>query len=300
MKREILAYSNGAWVPSAEISIPLDDLGFLMGITVVERLRTFGGKLFHADSHLDRLRRSLEIMGWGAQKLSAEIEAALAGFMERNRPSIAVGDDWSVVALVTPGNLATAAKPTVCVHGYPLPFQKWADQFEAGLEAVIVNVRQVPNQCWPTELKCRSRMHYYLADREAEARQPGSRAILLDQDGFVGEGSTANVVAYFADRGLVTPQRSKVLPGVTQEVLYELADSLGIPNCEADLHPTELAEADELYFTSTSITLLPVVRLDGNRVGTGHPDSTYRRLLAAWSEHVGLSIPQQALQFSQR
>jgi len=295
-----LAYWNGTWVPSEDISIPLDDLGFSMGITAIERLRTFGGKLFRTKQHLGRLRRSLGILGLDATALCQEVEAALADFGQRNEALIAEGNDWSVTAFVTPGKFATAHKPTVCVHGFPIPFQNWAEQFETGVKAVLVNTRQIPENCWPTELKCRSRMHFYLADREAESQQSGSRAILLDQDGFVGEGTTANVVAYLADRGLVTPRRSKVLPGVTQEVLYELADSLGIAHREADLPPEELAKADEIYFTSTSICLLPVVRLDGNPVGAGKPGAIFDRLLAAWSELVGVDIVGQALRFGAR
>ena len=295
-----LAYWNGTWVPLAEISIPLDDLGFLMGISVIERLRTFGGKLFRAEQHLGRLRRSMKIVGWDADALGEEVETALAGLMERNAPLIADSDDWSISVFVTPGKSASADKPTVCVHGSPLPFQDWSKQFETGVEAVIVDTRQIPENCWPAELKCRSRMHYYLADREAEARQPGARAILLDQDGFVGEGSTANVVAYFADRGLVTPLRTKVLPGVSQEVLYELADSLGVAHCEADLLPEELAKADEIFFTSTSVCLLAVVQLDGEEVGPGKPGEMYGRLLLAWSKLVGVDIEKQALKYSQR
>jgi len=289
-----MAYWNGAWVPDAEVLIAPDDLGFLMGISVVERLRTFGGQLFRADLHLERLRRSLEIIGGDAAILCEEVEVALKGMIDRNRASIAEGDDWSVEVFITPGKLASAAKPTVCVRGYPLPFHNWAAQYEAGIEAVIVDVRQVPENCWPTELKCRSRMHYFLADREAEAKQPEARAILLDQEGFVGEGSTANLVAYFAERGLVTPLRSKVLPGVSQQVLFELADRLGIACSEADLLPSELAAAEELYFTSTSSCLLPAVRLDGAAIGDGVPGEMFRRLLGAWSELVGVDIAQQA------
>jgi len=300
VKYEIQAYWNGEWVPNSEISIPLDDLGFSMGITVVERLRTFEGKLFETEKHLTRLRHSLNFMGWDETSLCMDVAEALDGFIERNRSIIDEGDDWSVTAFVTPGKLASAAKPTVCVHGLPIPFHNWAHKFKTGLDAVIVDARQVPENCWPTELKCRSRMHYYLADREAESLQPGARAILLDQDGFVGEGSTANVVAYFADRGLVTPMRSKVLPGVTQEVLYELADSLDLPHCEADLLSAELAAADEVYFTSTSICLLPIVQLNGQPIGTGQPGPMYRQLLAAWSEQVGFDIAQQAQRFSDR
>jgi len=295
-----LAYWNGTWVPTAEISIPLDDIGFSMGTTIVERLRTFGGKLFRTQQHLERLYRSLEIMGWDAEALCQEIGAALAGFIQRNGPLIAGDDDWTLSVFITPGKSAAALKPTVCVHGSPLPFHHWAEQFESGVDAVIVKSRQVPANCWPTELKCRSRLHYFLGDQEAEARQPGARAILLDQEGFVGEGTTANVVAYFSDRGLVTPQRSKVLPGVTQEVLYELADSLDVAHCEADLLPAELAKADELYFTSTSICLLPIVRLDGNRMSADKPGAMYHSLMAAWSELVGVDIAQQAVAFAAR
>ena len=300
MKTDRQAYWQGAWVPSTEISIPLDDLGFLMGVTVIERLRTFGGKLFRVDSHMQRLRRSLEIMGWDAERLCPKIEAALNSFIERNNPLFAKGDDWSVVAFVTPGKSATATAPTVCVHGGPLPFAAWAEQYESGCRAATVDIRQVPDSCWPAELKCRSRMHYFLADRQAESYQAGARAILLDHDGFVGEASTANVVAYFENRGLVTPLRSKVLPGVTQEVLYELAASLAIPHFEADLLPEEFATADEIFFTSTSICLQPLIQLDGKNVGAGQPGPMYRKLLAAWSDFVGFDIDKQATRFAER
>ncbi|MEM8947565.1 MAG: aminotransferase class IV [Planctomycetota bacterium] len=287
-------------MPTCEISIPIDDFGFAMGVTVVERLRTFGGKLFRADKHLQRMRRSLEIVGWDADALCDELAAALSAFVERNQPLIAGGDDWSVAAFVTPGSSPTAEKPTVCVHGNPLPFHSWADQFDVGLDAVIAGIRELPANVWPPELKCRSRMHYYLADQQARQKQPGARAILLDQDGMVCQGSTANVVAYFDERGLVTPRRTKVLPGVTQEVLYEVAESLGIESTEADMTPEEFAAADEIYFVSTSICLLPVVQLDGTPIGHGQPGPIYRKLLAAWSEQIGIDIAQQAKQFCDR
>lgn len=295
-----LAYWNGTWLPYGEVAVSPDDLGFSLGVSIVERLRTLGGTLFRVGDHLRRLHHSLEIVGWNADQLRDEVEAALHGFLDRNRDLIEPGDDWAVATWVTPGTTLDAREPNVCVYGFPLLFDHWATQFETGLDAVIVDVRQVPPNCWPSELKCRSRMHYYLADLEAARGDPGSRAILLDQEGFVGEGSTANVVAYFADRGLVTPPPEKVLPGVTQHVLYELADQLGIANSEADLTPAELASADEVYFTSTSICLLPVVKLDGEPIGTGEPGPTYRKLLAAWSELAGFDIAEQARKFSTR
>ena len=75
-----------------------------------------------------------------------------------------------------------------------------------------------PRACWPPELKCRSRMHYYLADRQADARYPGSRALMLDVDGFVTETTTSNIVLFEKERGLVMPPRRKILPGITLSV----------------------------------------------------------------------------------
>ncbi len=288
------AYLNGRWIPSEALCLPIDDLGFLLGATVVERMRTFSGKIFRLDDHLERLRRSLEIVGWDASAICEQVSVVCENFLPRNASLTEGGNDCSVVVFITPGSTSDARQPTVCVHGHPLPFRNWVREYESGVEAVIVDVRQVPSECWPAELKCRSRMHYYLADQQAQAKSPGSKALLLDQEGYVGEGSTANLVAYFEGRGLVTPPRSKVLPGVSQQVLFELAASLEIPCCEDDLLPEQLAAADEAFLTSTSSCLLPIVRIEGQPLAAGTPGPVFKKLLAAWDELVGIGIVEQA------
>jgi branched-chain amino acid aminotransferase len=295
-----VAYLNGEWTSGDGLQLPIDDLGFVLGATIVERMRTFQGQVFRQQDHLQRLRQSLEVVGWDASRLVDEAGDALDEFLRRNSGLISPEDDWSLTAFITPGRTPDAARPTVCVFGSPLPFAEWVHKFDAGVELVIVDVRQVPDNCWPSELKCRSRLHYYLADRQAAARSTGARALLLDQDGFVGEATTANVVAHYHDRGLQTPPREKVLPGISQRALFELADGLNISHAEHDLTPADLATADEVFLTSTSVCVLPVVRIDGRPVGQGAPGPVYRRLLAAWGEHVGVDIAAQAARFSQR
>jgi branched-chain amino acid aminotransferase len=295
-----LAFFKDSWIPDHDLSIPIDDLGFSLGTTVIERLRTFGGQVYRAEAHLERLRRSLEIVGWDAKGLCTKIARALQEFQQKNAVHFVAGDDWSLVTFVTPGNSPSATDPTVCVHGFPLPFHNWAEQYVSGTQAVIVTTRQVSENCWPPELKCRSRLHYYLADREADSMIRGARGILLDQKGFVGEGTTANVVAYYKHRGLVTPPRTKVLPGVSQQVLYELAAELGIDQVEEDILPAQLAEADEIFFTSTSICMLPVTRLNDQPVGNGQSGQVFQQLINAWSQRVGIDIVEQAQQFAER
>lgn len=287
------AYLNGTWIPSAELHIGIDDVGFLLGTTVTERLRTFRGQVFRLEYHLKRLRRSLEIVGLDVEAITKQIASAVPEFVARNRAHLAEDDDWSITAFATPG-VSGAGRPTVCVHGFPLLFQQWANKYDAGLPVVISDIRQVPSECWPAELKCRSRMHFFLADRAAAARQPGARAVLLDQDGMVAEATTANVLVFRADEGLVSPRREHILAGVSLGVVEELAAQLSIPFVMRPLSVDELRTADEAMLASTSVCLLPIVACDGNKIGGGKPGPVFRQLLGAWSTLVGVDIAEQA------
>jgi branched-chain amino acid aminotransferase len=293
------AYLNGNWIPASELSLAIDDVGFLVGATVTERLRTFRGQVYRLDDHLARLRSSLEIVGLSSDTISKEIGQGIVEFTRRNASLIDVEDDWGIGAFATPG-VSGSGRPTVCVYGAPLPFRQWASQFESGVPVVISSHRQVPVSCWPAELKCRSRMHYYLADREAAARQPGARAILLDQDGFVAESTAANVVVYRSQEGLISPPQEHILAGVSLGVLKELAAVLNIPFSMRSLSPDEFCGAEEAMLTSTSICILPIVACDGKPLGGGQPGPIYRRMLAAWSQSVGVNIAAQANKFANR
>jgi branched-subunit amino acid aminotransferase/4-amino-4-deoxychorismate lyase len=293
------AYLNGEWVPSSDLRITVNDLGFLLGATVTERLRTFRGKVFRLEEHLARLRSSLDILGLNSGSITSKVEHAVPEFLRRNQGLIDPGDDWAIIVFATPGSVERG-QPTVCVHGYPLPFGQWASQFETGVHVVVSQHRQVPTTCWPAELKCRSRMHYYLADREAAAQRPGARAIVLDQDGFVAESTTANIIVYREDEGLVSPPHEHILFGVSLGVVKELAAKLNIPYIMRPLTVDELCSADEVMLASTSICVLPIVECNGGSIGGGQPGPVYRRLLAAWSDLVGIDIAAQARRFSDR
>jgi branched-subunit amino acid aminotransferase/4-amino-4-deoxychorismate lyase len=186
------------------------------------------------------------------------------------------------------------------MHTFPLPFQLWSDKYAAGQRLVTTDVEQVPASSWPPELKCRSRMHYYLADRYARNIDPQARGLLLDRQGYVVEASTANVIVYVRDEGLVSPPRASILPGVSLAFLEELAGQLGLAFTYRDLSISDVAEADEVLLSSTSPCLLPVVSFNGRPVGTGKPGEVLRRCLHAWGRHVGVDIPGQAERFRER
>ncbi len=299
------AYLNGRFVPASQAMISVADGGFVQGTTVAEQLRTFGGKLFRLEAHIQRLFHSLAIVevdpGLGAEAL-AETAQKLVAF---NHALLAPGDDLGLAMFVTPGAYPTMVPngtdgPTVCMHTFPLRFTLWADKYRTGQSLATTDVVQVSPRSWPSELKCRSRMHYYLADRQARARDPGSRALVLDEEGFVTETTTANVVVFEEKTGLVTPPRHKILPGISMAVLAEFAARLGIAHVERELRPADLLAADEVYLTSTSPCMVSVVRLDGQAIGGGAPGTMYGRFLAAWNALVGLDIAEQARRFAAR
>ena len=149
-------------------------------------------------------------------------------------------------------------------------------------------------------MKCRSRMHYFLADREVQIRRPGARALLLDEAGNVSETATANVIAYRQGEGLISPPRDRILPGISLATVVELAGRLQIPFVERDLSPADLASADEVLLSSTPSCLLPVTTFDGTPIGDGRPGPVFERLLSTWGNNVDINIAQQADHFSRR
>jgi branched-subunit amino acid aminotransferase/4-amino-4-deoxychorismate lyase len=299
-----VAFLNDRIVPAAEAVVPVSDAGFLLGATVAEQLRTFGGTLFRLEAHLDRLWRSLEIVGVEPGLPRDRFSEAAVEVARRNHALLAEGDDLGLTIFVTPGPYTTyvpeGGRPLVCMHTYPLPLGQFAGLYQQGQSLRISDVRQVPDECWPAELKCRSRMHYYLADRQARALEPGARALLLDMEGNVVEASTANLVLVDSAMVLISPPKEKILPGISVAVLADLAAGLDLPFVFRDVSPSDVAAAAEVLLTSTSPCLLPVTRFEGRPIGDGRPGPVFQRLLAAWNQLVGLDIAAQARRYSAR
>lgn len=306
MGPEPWAYLNGRQVSLSQAAVSVLDGGFVQGVTVAEQLRTFRGELFRLESHLTRLARSLAIVGIDPGIELAELGRIATELARQNAERLHPDDDQNVTMFITPGVYGSYAEatsqrgPTVCVHTQPLPFANWAAKYETGESLVVTDVRQVPATCWPPELKCRSRMHYYLADRQAQAREAGARALLLDEQEHVTEASTANILVYSRAEGLISPPLERILPGVTVGVLEELAERIGVPFVHRDLSVSECTAADEMLLCSTSPCVLSVTRLNGRPIGAGQPGPIAARLRQTFDALVGLDIAAQARRFAAR
>ena len=299
------AYLNGRFLPLGQATIAVNDTGFVLGASVTEQLRTFRGRLFHLDDHLRRLQHSLDIVGIQPAETAQQMAQIAERLVQTNFALVDPSDDLGLSIFVTPGPNATlndgdGGPACLGMHTYRLPFCLWADKYDSGQALIVTDVQQTPSQCWPRELKCRSRMHYFLADRAAAAADPGARAILCDASGHVLEATTANLIAYYKAEGFVTPPHEQVLPGISWSSLLQIADRLGLPFSERPLLPQDVAAADEVMLSSTPFCLLPVTRWNRAAMGDGQPGPIFRRLIEAWSELVNVDIIGQARQFAQR
>ena len=298
---EPLAYLNGRISPISQAALHVFDLGVAMGATVTEMTRTFRMEPFRLEEHLARLFRSIRYIGIAMDHTPDSLADLARELVDHNGRLIPPGHDLGVTIFVTAGTSLTYTglvdgddhhKPSVCLHTFPLPYELYAPRLTRGLHLVTPATRQLPADCLDPRIKCRSRLHWYLADQQAREVDPHAQALLLDQRGSVTETSTSNVVAVFGRR-IVTPRESTALAGISLQAVRELARGLDYEWSEADLTPFDLLNADECLATSTPTCLLPVTRINGRPVGAGVPGETFARLLSAWSDAVGVDIAEQ-------
>jgi branched-subunit amino acid aminotransferase/4-amino-4-deoxychorismate lyase len=178
------------------------------------------------------------------------------------------------------------------MHTFPLPFARYRRLFTEGARLVIPPTRHVPRESVDPRIKQRSRLHWWIAEREAQEIEPGASALLLDPSGYVTETAAANLIVVRGGN-VLTPPRSTVLGGISLQVVEDLCSQLGIPFHEHPLTLDECRSAEEAMISCTSFCLAGVSRLNGKPLA--HPGPVFEKLLAGWSQLVGCEIREQIL-----
>jgi branched-chain amino acid aminotransferase len=293
------AYFCGEWLPASQVGIDPLDRGFLVGDAVFDVARTFNGKSFRMQEHVDRLYRSLKYVRIDPGMPPEEMMRISEELVRRNEHLRAEVGDFAIWQFVTRGRgrwAHSAGPPTVGVFIRSLGFSRFAHLYEEGAHGVIVRVRSHSPESLDPKVKNFSRMNFNIAELEAADIDKSGWPILLDHRGNLAEGVGYNL--FLVTGGAIrTPGDRTVLQGASRGMVFELAKGLGIPIAEEDLQPYDLYTADEAFFTSTSPCVLPVTRVDRRSIGNGVPGPIVQRLLAAWSEAVGVDIVRQAMEY---
>lgn len=286
---EFTYWVNGRFVPASEAVVPVNSRGYRLGDGVFDTERTFNGRIFRLEHHLERLGRSLRFVRIDLGMTLAELGALAEETTERNRHLLERHGDFWVTEIVTRD---TSNRGHISIVVEPLPFQRYAGLHHEGVPLVIPSVRSSAQIGMDPKLKATSRLNMVLADLEGKQIDPRSMSLILDEHGNLAEVLYGNL---FVVRGghLRTPTSRAILEGVTRMTTLELIAEEGLPLAESDLQPYDLYTADEAFCTTTSYCVLPVASLNGQPVGSAVPGPVTQRVTAAWNRLAGLDIPAQ-------
>lgn len=271
-------YLNGEWLPLGEARVSVLDRGFMLGDGVYELIPVYQRKPFRLEEHLARLQRSLDGIRL-ANPLSGVQWREVIGQVIAGHEA----DDQSVYLQVTRGAaprdhaFPANTPPTVLVMGSPMSRPDPA-QFEHGVCAVSTeDIRW--HRC---DLKTLNLLPNVLAKQKAV--DAGCVECIMFRDGVLSEGAASNIFVVKNGAILAPVKDHRVLPGVTYDVVLELADANGLAFEVRDISEAEVRGADELWLTSSSREVQAIVELDGRPVGSGKPGPGYRRMYALYQD----------------
>ncbi|MEM3565835.1 MAG: branched-chain-amino-acid transaminase [Candidatus Bathyarchaeia archaeon] len=285
MDKELLVYIDGEYYPKSQAKISVYDHGLLYGDGVFEGIRAYNGVVFKLKEHIDRLYRSahaimLQIPITKEQMINIVLET-----LRKNNLK-----DAYIRLVVTRGvgdlglDPRKCSKPTIIVITDMIALHK-SEAKEKGITAMLTWVKRDPVDATSHEIKSLNYLNSILAKIEANINGV-DEAICLDKNGFVCEGVAENIFIIKNGRIYTPPSYTGALPGITADVVKELAKNLGYEVIEKNITPYELFTADEVFFTGTAAEIIPVREINKRQIGDGKPGPVTKMLMEEFSKLV--------------
>lgn len=272
-------FLNGEFLPIDRAQVSVMDRGFLFGDGIYEVIPVYSRRPFRLQEHLRRLQASLDAIGLANPKTDSEWFYLVSRMIE-----YADYDDQSIYLQITRGadvkrNHAFPAQvhATVFMMNEPLsrPSPEQRDHGVAAITAADIR--------W---MRCDIKSISLLANclLRQMAVTAGCVETVLLRDGFLTEGAASNIFVV-KDRKLLAPIKNHLmLPGITYDVVLEIAAQQGLPYEVRDIRDEEVRTAEELWMTSSTKEVLAIVRLDGRPVGAGVPGPVFARMYAWYQQ----------------
>jgi len=273
-----IVYLNGEFMPPAQARIPVLDRGFIFGDGVYEVIPVYSRHPFRLAEHLQRLRHSLDGIRLANPLSDAAWSKLTHDMIARN-----TGDDQSIYLQVTRGAAARAhefpkdVKPTVFMMSSPLSTPP-REQVENGVSCITATDFR-----W---LKCDVKSISLLGNclLKQLAVDAGAVEVVMFRDGYLTEASASNVLVVRDGILLAPPKNHLILPGITYDVVLEIAGANKIPLEIREISEHEVRSAHEIWITSSTKEVLAVTKLDRNAVGDDKPGALFRRIHALYQD----------------
>lgn len=272
-------YLNGQFMPAEQATVSVLDRGFIFGDGVYEVIPVYGGHLFRFDQHLERLQNSLDAIRLPNPLRAEQWQDMLSQLVQRN------GDgDQSLYLQITRGvakrdhAIPAQVTPTVFAMSNPL-ITPPAEQLAQGVAAITMDDIRWQN----CHIKAISLLANILLRQQAV--DAGTAEAILIREGQATEGAASNLFIVKHNTLITPPKGPLLLPGITRDLILELARANAIEAREATVSRADLAAADEIWLSSSTKEILPVTRLDDQPVGDGLPGPLWQRMLALFQDY---------------
>lgn len=269
-----IAYLNGDFLPIDQARISPLDRGFIFGDGVYEVIPVYSGVPFRLEEHLRRLTDSLDAIHIRQPLSDGDWQQLIKRLIERNG-----GGDQSLYLQITRGvaerdhAFPAATAPTVFAMSKPLPTPQQSPVKAITLEDVRWQWCHIKATALLANLLLRQ-----------QAIEAGCHEAILIRNGWLTEGAASNVFIVKAGK-IKTPAKSQaILPGITRDVIVEIGQRHGLDIEETNISQQELLDADEIWITSSTKELAPVVELDGRAVGNGQPGPVCKQLQSLFDD----------------
>ncbi len=274
-----IAYLNGEFLPLADARVSVMDRGFLFGDGVYELIPVYSRRPFRLTEHLRRMQATLDGIRLANPLSEAEWRQMIDRMIE-----VSPSEDQSIYIQITRGPMAVrnhafpkTVTPTVFALGEALqpPATAWREQ---GVTAIShADIR------W---LRCDFKVTALLANclLRQMAIDAGCMETLLFRDGFLTEGSASNIFVVKNGLLLAPPRSHLMLSGVTYDVVLEIAAAQGLSVELRDISDEEVRRADEVWLTSSTKEVLPIVQLDGQPIADGRPGPLFQQMISWYQQ----------------
>jgi D-alanine transaminase len=281
MNPTMTIYLNGEFMPIAEAKISVLDRGFIFGDGVYEVIPVYSRKAFRLTEHLRRLQHSLDGIKLTNPHSDSEWATLVGELISRNEEQ-----DQYLYLHITRGVAKRdhafpnpPVKPTVFMMSNPLSTPP-----AALLQSGVCAVTAQDNRWLRCDIKAIALLPNVLL-RQMAVNADCTETILIRDDSFMTEGSASNIFVVKSGKLFAPPKDNLMLPGITYDVILEIAVAHGIPHEVRRIAVAEVFAADDLLLTSSTSEVLAITQLDGKPVGTGKPGVVFARLRNLYQEY---------------
>ncbi|MBS1258201.1 MAG: D-alanine aminotransferase [Candidatus Scalindua arabica] len=275
---------NGKIIPDTDGSISTGDRGFLYGDAIFETLRTYNGKPFKLAEHLERMCCSAERLKIIPAYTNAEISESITKLLEKNsvqdayvRITLSRGEGGS--ALQIGDNL----KSTMLIQAKSLtPYDE--KLYNKGMSLIVSRHRRSTTSPIYSH-KTTNLLTSILLKEEAKGKSAHD-SIVLNTDGYVAECIVSNIFMV-TDESIATPSLdTNILPGITRSTVLDICQNSGIPATEECFNIETLIKAEEVFITNSLMEIMPVSKIEDNKIGTEVPGEITRQLMSAYKNLI--------------